>query len=108
MADQMLAVKLRNKQQKSTIQRAVSGGVNGKLIKVMVEKVNKKLGLAVDGGANTKQKAVIIRQIVVSALCQSQLCQDRPRLCPVGQGKQALDFWSCMPTKTNQPKTLQI
>ena len=65
LASQMLEVKLRTKQEKP-VQRAVSGGISGKLMKVMVQKVNKKLGLAVDGGANTKQKAVIIRQIVVS------------------------------------------
>lgn len=41
-------------------------GLKGKIVKVNVVKVNRKLGIAVDGGANTNQKAVIIRQIVVS------------------------------------------
>lgn len=38
----------------------------GDIVSVTVTKVCKKLGIAIDGGANTKQKAVIIREISVS------------------------------------------
>lgn len=41
-------------------------GLKGKIVTVNVTKVTRKLGIAVDGGSNTKQKAVIIRQITVS------------------------------------------
>ena len=60
---------------------AVSGGVgsgnseglshggytdlHGEILNVTVSKVCKKLGIAIDGGANTKQKAVIVREISV-------------------------------------------
>lgn len=33
-------------------------------------KVNKKLGIAIDGGANTKQQAITIRQITVGGGCK--------------------------------------
>ena len=33
---------------------------------IKVTKVNRKLGLAVDGGSNTRQNGIIIRQITVS------------------------------------------
>ena len=42
---------------------------------VTVTKVCKKLGIAIDGGANTKQKAVIIREISVSH------CDENPYTC---------------------------
>lgn len=51
-------------------------GLKGKIVKVNVLKVNRKLGIAVDGGANTNQKAVIIRQIVVSFLKRKAYCLD--------------------------------
>lgn len=38
----------------------------GEILTIPVTKVNKKLGMAIDGGANTKQQAVTIRQITVS------------------------------------------
>lgn len=38
----------------------------GNIVHVNITKVVKKLGIAIDGGANTKQKAVIIREISVS------------------------------------------
>lgn len=38
----------------------------GDIVTVRITKVVKKLGIAIDGGANTKQKAVIIREISVS------------------------------------------
>ena len=41
-------------------------GLIGDIVTVNVSKVCKKLGIAIDGGANTKQKAVIIREISVS------------------------------------------
>ena len=41
-------------------------GLQGNILHIQVEKVVKKLGIAIDGGANTKQKAVIIREISVS------------------------------------------
>jgi hypothetical protein len=37
--------------------------LHGEILTVTVSKVCKKLGIAIDGGANTKQKAVIIREI---------------------------------------------
>ena len=40
--------------------------LHGEIVTVTVNKVCKKLGIAIDGGANTKQKAVIIREISVS------------------------------------------
>ena len=40
--------------------------LEGDIVVVTVTKVCKKLGIAIDGGANTKQKAVIIREISVS------------------------------------------
>ena len=40
--------------------------LEGEIVTVAVTKVCKKLGIAIDGGANTKQKAVIIREISVS------------------------------------------
>lgn len=43
-------------------------GLHGDIVNVTVTKVCKKLGIAIDGGANTKQKAVIIREISVSTL----------------------------------------
>ena len=39
--------------------------LHGEILTIPVTKVNKKLGIAIDGGANTKQKAVIIREISV-------------------------------------------
>ena len=40
--------------------------LQGDILTVSVTKVCKKLGIAIDGGANTKQKAVIIREISAS------------------------------------------
>ena len=40
--------------------------LEGNILHITVTKVCKKLGVAIDGGANTKQKAVIIREISVS------------------------------------------
>ena len=40
--------------------------LKGQLFRINITKVCKKLGIAIDGGANTKQKAVIIREITVS------------------------------------------
>ena len=40
--------------------------LRGELKHVQVTKVVRKLGITIDGGANTKQKAVIIREISVS------------------------------------------
>lgn len=42
--------------------------LQGNIVHVTVTKVVKKLGIAIDGGANTKQKAVIIREMSVSTL----------------------------------------
>lgn len=42
-------------------------GLQGEILTVTVSKICKKLGIAIDGGANTKQKAVIIREISVSS-----------------------------------------
>ena len=40
--------------------------LKGQIFRIKITKVCKKLGIAIDGGANTKQKAVIIREISVS------------------------------------------
>ena len=73
-AEAMLEKKLKEKKQ-------VSGGagpsfshagyidLRGELKHVLITKVVRKLGIAIDGGANTKQKAVIIREISVSHAC---------------------------------------
>lgn len=70
LAEQMLAVRLREKkkEKKEEGRFSFAGYTNlkGELKKVTVSKVNRKLGIAVDGGSNTRQKAVIVRQIVVS------------------------------------------
>ena len=42
--------------------------LHGEILTIKVTKVCKRLGIAIDGGANTKQKAVIIREISVSQL----------------------------------------
>ena len=39
--------------------------LHGEILTIPVTKVNKKLGMAIDGGANTKQVAITIRQITV-------------------------------------------
>ena len=69
-AEMMLAEKIRKTKETSEEEGGHSfggyKGLKGKIIKVNVTKVNRKLGIAVDGGENTNQKAVIIRQIVVS------------------------------------------
>ena len=39
--------------------------LHGEILTIPVTKVNKKLGMAIDGGANTKQQAITIRQITV-------------------------------------------
>lgn len=87
-AEQMLERKLREKkeaataaktaeqvQQSSDVAGANAGpsfsyagydNLRGELKHIQVTKVVRKLGIAIDGGANTKQKAVIIREISVS------------------------------------------
>lgn len=40
--------------------------LHGNILRIKVTKVVKKLGIAIDGGANTKQKAVVVREISVS------------------------------------------
>lgn len=42
--------------------------LHGEILTIRVTKICKRLGIAIDGGANTKQKAVIIREISVSQL----------------------------------------
>ena len=42
-------------------------GLEGDIRTVVITKVVKRLGIAIDGGANTRQKAVIIREISVSS-----------------------------------------
>ena len=42
--------------------------LHGDIMTIEVTKVVKKLGIAIDGGANTKQKAVLIREISVSCV----------------------------------------
>ncbi len=48
--------------------------LEGEILHINVTKIVKKLGIAIDGGANTKQKAVIIREISVSIkICDSSI-----------------------------------
>ncbi len=69
-AERMLASRLQKHKETTKQEDGITfggyTGLKGKIIKVNVTKVNRKLGIAVDGGANTNQKAVVIRQIVVS------------------------------------------
>lgn len=48
--------------------------LHGKILNITVTKICKKLGIAIDGGANTKQKAVIMREIAVSDSIHLQTC----------------------------------
>lgn len=50
--------------------------LEGDVLYINVTKVVKKLGIAIDGGANTKQKAVIIREISVRINNQTTLTRD--------------------------------
>ena len=68
-AEKMLANRLQKHQETKQEDGITYGGytgLKGKIVKVNITKVNRKLGIAVDGGANTNQKQVVIRQIVVS------------------------------------------
>ena len=69
-AEKMLANRLQRhkettKQEEGGISFGGFTGLKGKIIKINVTKVNRKLGIAVDGGANTNQKEIVIRQIIV-------------------------------------------
>ena len=84
-AEQMLERKLREKKETAAAAKAAEqeeessadagpsfsytgyDNLHGELKHVQVTKVVRKLGIAIDGGANTKQKAVIIREISVSS-----------------------------------------
>ena len=79
LAEEMLKVRLREKKEEEKKKKdegrfsfAGYSNLKGQLTKVTITKVNRKLGIAVDGGANTKQKAIIVRQIVVSKPMYSQ------------------------------------
>lgn len=77
-AEQMLEKKLREKKEAAAAKAAEEDAagpsfsyagydnLRGELKHVLITKVVRKLGIAIDGGANTKQKAVIIREISVS------------------------------------------
>lgn len=70
-ADQKLQRRLKRAQEKKKNEPKSFGGftdLEGDILHINVSKVVKKLGIAIDGGANTKQKAVIIREISVSVL----------------------------------------
>ena len=62
--------KLQRRIQKAQEKKPKSYGgftdLEGEILHINVTKIVKKLGIAIDGGANTKQKAVIIREISVS------------------------------------------
>ena len=47
--------------------------LHGDILTIPVCKVNKKLGMAIDGGANTRQHAVTIRQITVCMSTHSSI-----------------------------------
>lgn len=68
-AEEKLQRRLKRAQEKKKSEPKSFAGftdLEGEIIHVNVTKVVKKLGIAIDGGANTKQKAVIIREISVS------------------------------------------
>lgn len=71
-ADQKLKRRLKQAQEKKRNEPKSFGGftdLEGDILHINVSKIVKKLGIAIDGGANTKQKAVIIREISVSGDC---------------------------------------
>ncbi len=82
-AEDKLQRRLKKAQEKKQAEEAASmaGGegqsyegyenLHGRIFNVTLTKVCKKLGIAIDGGANTKQKAVIIREISVSGSLES-------------------------------------
>lgn len=68
-AEEKLQRRLKRAQEKKKSEPKSFAGftdLEGEIVHVNVTKVVKKLGIAIDGGANTKQKAVIIREISVS------------------------------------------
>ena len=68
-AEEKLQRRLRRAQEKKKSEPKSFAGftdLEGEILHINVTKVVKKLGIAIDGGANTKQKAVIIREISVS------------------------------------------
>ena len=68
-ADQKLQRRLKRAQEKKKNEPKSFGDftdLEGDILYINVTKIVKKLGIAIDGGANTKQKAVIIREISVS------------------------------------------
>ena len=70
-AEEKLQRRLKRAQEKKQSELKSYGGftdLEGDILHISVTKVVKKLGIAIDGGANTKQKAVIIREISVSAI----------------------------------------
>ena len=70
-AEEKLERRLRRAQEKKKNEPKSYAGytdLEGDILHISVTKVVKKLGIAIDGGANTKQKAVIIREISVSIL----------------------------------------
>lgn len=65
-AEEKLQRRLKRAQEKKQNELKSFGGfteLEGDILHISVTKVVKKLGIAIDGGANTKQKAVIIREI---------------------------------------------
>ena len=68
-AEEKLQRRLKQSQEKNKPGGISYGGftdLEGSILHINVTKVVKKLGIAIDGGANTKQKAVLIREISVS------------------------------------------
>ncbi len=68
-AEDKLEKRLKQSQGKKQGEAKSYGGftdIKGTILHITVTKIVKKLGIAIDGGANTKQKAVIIREIAVS------------------------------------------
>lgn len=73
-AEEKLQRRLKRAQEKKKSELKSFAGfteLEGDVLHIKVTKVVKKLGIAIDGGANTKQKAVIIREISVSILCNA-------------------------------------
>lgn len=68
-AEEKLQRRLKRAQEKKRNELKSYAGftdLEGEIFHISVTKIVKKLGIAIDGGANTKQKAVIIREVSVS------------------------------------------
>lgn len=80
-AEEKLERRLKRAQEKKKNELKSYAGytdLEGNVLHINVTKVVKKLGIAIDGGANTKQKAVIIREISVSTIFEYMFYKIHP------------------------------